>query len=32
VLSNQTANGFTVQITNNGVGVSRTINWVATGY
>lgn len=32
VLSNQTESGFTVQITNSGIGVLRQINWVANGY
>lgn len=32
VLSNQTPNGFTVQIQNGGVGVARTLNWIAQSY
>jgi Putative phage tail protein len=32
VLSAQTASGFTVRVLNGGVGVVRTINWVAQGY
>lgn len=32
VLSGQTPNGFTVQIQNGGVGVARTINWIAQSY
>jgi hypothetical protein len=32
VLSNQTLTGFTVQIMNGGVGVARSINWIAQGY
>ncbi len=32
LLTNQTESGFAVQITNNGVGVSRSINWIAQGY
>ena len=32
ILSNQTANGFTVQILNGGVGVARSINYVSDGY
>jgi hypothetical protein len=32
VLTNQTLNGFSLQITNNGVGVARTINYFAQKY
>lgn len=32
VLTSQTANGFTVQILNGGVGVARNINWLSQGY
>ena len=32
VLSNQTPQGFTVQIQNSGVGVARTLNWIAQSY
>jgi hypothetical protein len=31
-LTNQTESGFTVQITNGGVGQARTITWHAVGY
>ena len=32
VLTGQTVNGFTVQITNAGVGVARNINWLSQSY
>ncbi len=32
VISNKTASGFTVQVLNGGVGVARTVDWVAQGY
>ena len=32
VLSNQTLSGFTVRVTNAGVGVSRAVNWLSQGY
>lgn len=32
VLSNQTLAGFTVRVTNAGVGVSRAVNWLSQGY
>lgn len=32
VLSNETAEGFDVQVMNDTVGVERTFNWIARGY
>jgi hypothetical protein len=32
IVTGSTANGFNIQIINAGVGVARTINWVAQGY
>ena len=32
ILTPQTESGFTVQVKNGGVGVARTINWLAQGY
>jgi hypothetical protein len=31
-LTAQTLNGFTVKVINGGVGVARTVNWIAQGY
>ncbi len=32
VLTNETRNGFTVRITNNGIGVARKVNWISKAY
>lgn len=32
ILTNETLNGFTVQVLNGGSGVSRTVNYLAQGY
>lgn len=32
ILTNETLNGFTVQVLNSGSGVSRTVNYLAQGY
>ena len=32
LLTAQSANGFTVQVLNGGVGVARTINWISQAY